>query len=257
MSESKKANVGRKPKFTLAEKKDIINRHLIANDQDPSVLTQHGIYENLARYARSINEKYGNIHGYDFYDAEIKSYISMLVDDFSDDDKAKQIGCAYIPLDLTAINQLARSHRYTEMIAVLREREDYLSNLYSKVAQAAAQNEFISSKFTMKAKELQALEAKLTALEAEVGRLTTEIKSKGSEINSLTKENRTLRRIIREKDDEISIITHNNTMHSLGINDNLKSLVRREEARIAEEQPEQEVSGGCKIIRLIPDLEEG
>lgn len=255
MDETKKT-VGRKPTLTSAEKKDIVNRYLIANGQDPAVLIQHGISENLAKFARTLNEKYKNVRGYHFYSDDVRSYISMLVDDFSADNQAKQIGFAYIPLDLVAINQLAQSHRYPELIAVLREREDYLSNLYNKVAQAAVQNEFISSKFTMKAQELQEQKTKLTALESEVARLTIEAKHKDGEVNSLKNENRTLKRIIREKDDEISILSHNATMRGLGINDNLRSLVGREEAQLAEEQPKQEMSSNCKVIRLVPELDE-
>ena len=220
------------------------------------MLTQHGIYEHLAKFAKTLNEKYSSACGHNFYDKDIKAYISMLANDFSTADKAKQIGCAYIPLDLARINQLARGHRYAEMIGVLREREGYLSDLYHKVAQAAAQNEFITSKFSMKAQELQEQEAKLASLEAEVGRLTTEVKRKSAEINSQMKENRALRRILHEKDNEISVLSHNATMRSLGINDNLRSLIRQEASRITEEQLGWEVSAGCKVIQLVPDLKE-
>lgn len=255
MSETK--TVGRKPILTLAEKKDIVNRYLIANGQDPSVLQQHGVYENLAHFARTLNETYNSkVRSYHFYDAEIKAYISMLVNDLSATDEVNQIGCAYIPIDLDRINQLARSHRYTEMIQVLREREGYISDLYHKVAKAAAYNEFISSKFALKAQEFQVQEEKLAALEAEVNRLASEIKSKNAEINKLINEKRSLVNTLREKEDEMAVIMHNKTLSGLGINNNLQSLIKRENNRSAQEKPEQDGSSGCKIINLLPDLEE-
>ena len=171
MSEQQTTTAGRKPTLTMVEKRDIINRYLIANDQDPAVLTNHGVCENLAKFARTLNAKYRSVRGYHFYGADIKSYIFALIDDVSADDKTKQIGCAYIPLDFAAINQLARRHRYDELIDVLHKRENYLCSLYDKVARAAAQNEFISSKFAMKAQELQTQEVTLSALESEVDRL--------------------------------------------------------------------------------------
>lgn len=251
---SPKRTVGRRPKLTLDEKKDIINRMFVANACDPNVLTQHGLYKRLAIFARGVSPKYQNVCDYDFYGDDIKAYISILVNDSPADDTGKNIGCAYTPLDLAKISQLAQRHRYPELIAVLRAREEYICALYNDVAKAAAQDELLRSMLAMKVEELQAKETKIAALEADVERLTKEIKSKSREITSLQNENSALRRSIHEKENEISVFSHNATMRGLGINDNLKAMVRREEAKSAAENPQRKTE--CKIISLVPALED-
>lgn len=257
MNGTKKSTAGRKPKISPAEVRDIINRYLVAHGEETSVLTQHGIYEKLADFARRLNEKYSGVRGYHFYGDETKAYISALVADFSTEEKSHKIGCAYTPLDLAAINQLARRHRYDELLTVLRERENYMKELYDKVAQTAAKNDLISSQFTIKAEALQEQEATLSALEAEVDRLTAENKEKGREINSLQNEIRSLKRIIREKDDELADLSRKNNPHKLGINDNIQAQIRREADQLAREMPDQEESQRGKIVQfIIPSLED-
>lgn len=103
MSDEQKRGVGRPPKLTLDEKKDIVNRYLIQQGNDPSVLRAYGVNARLANFAKSLDSRYLCVRGYDFSEDEIQHYMLRLGRELSVEDQAKLVGCAYTPLDFGVV----------------------------------------------------------------------------------------------------------------------------------------------------------
>lgn len=259
MSTRNPRNAGRPRVLTTEEKKDIVNRYLISVGQDVSVLKQYGLYERLAQFAKSMDQKFSVVRHYHFStDNEIKAYISQLANSSLSQEAAGQlVGCVYTALDFTVVERMIHTKRYPELISLLRNREESLRDMYEKVSNAMARYNFILSKYSITQEALDEQEKTLNALQAEIDRLNSELKKERKALREKQAENSTLRRTVDEQTSRLAVKAHDALIKSLGANDNIATIVSRETKKLVEEHlDEAPESKQCKIIRLCPNLEE-
>lgn len=132
---------------------------------------------------------------------------------------------------------------------MLRSREEYICNLYDKVANAAHHNEFVRSKYFVKVEETQTLIGKNADLEKEINRLSIELEEMKAKCKSLQKENNDLKIMIKNKDNELALKVYKDGL-------TVKSDLRRFGIDMADAESGEKADKRSKVINLMPYNEE-
>lgn len=252
MSDEQKRGVGRPPKLTLDEKKDIVNRYLIQQGNDPSVLRAYGVNARLANFAKSLDSRYLCVRGYDFSEDEIQHYMLRLGRELSVEDQAKLVGCAYTPLDFGVVSSFVKGKKLRELLDLLKEREGELLTIYKQAANSMALYGVLEAKYEAAESLSREYKAQNTALSQQLLATQTKLEEERGERRRLQEENGTLRRTIKQNENQIAVLTSKGLAKGIGITDDIKALMRKS----GNEDGEEHNSGKCKVLDFLPDLED-
>ena len=94
--------------------------------------------------------------------------------------------------------------------------------------------------------------AQNTALSQQLVATQTKLEEERVERRRLQGENGTLRRTIKQNENQIAVLTSKGLAKGIGITDDIKALMRKS----GNEDGEEHNSGKCKVLDFLPDLED-
>ena len=168
---------GRPRKISVEELKQIVDHYYIAAaGEDPTVMSQHGIFARLADYAKS---KGISAEGRDFSRSSIiREYIFSL--SMSPDALPTYTGM--LPFDAIDIDTLTLLSR-TELEKLIIKREDYAKNLYRMAGEHA--------------KNAESIQCSLSALRKQMDTTTTQLEHCRKENDTLKGAQKDMDRLIK------------------------------------------------------------